>query len=638
MNLWRFQLNLEKESFSEIRAWLSSILESQGLEETLPYLTTALDEACTNIYEHAYLEARERPVEIVLRRDSDQLQLEIYDYGVRHKWKVPEKPDWDYQASHGRKRGLGRYLIQKCLDSVKHERTEDHRNLLTLTKRLGGNAVKARFGLRGRFTLLISLLVSFSVVAASLVLIYQSRDALAEETRRRAEALARNFAANIRDPLISEERPTLRYLTRQTMANKGVEYLVIFDRQGELRLHSNETIEAKYYHKPYSLVSGISGDTEGEFLVTPYQASGKRMLDVAAPVLLRKGYLSTVHLGMNEDIIAAQVTRNMRLALVIMVCFLAIGLVSSLLLATYIVRPIQRLARGAGIIGGGNLVYRINIKGRGEIGELSAQINEMTRNLKQAQEDRIERERLDKELQVAREIQSLLLPHAAPKLKHYAIASYYLPAREVGGDYYDYLRMQEDAIGVTVADVAGKGVPAALMMSMMKGYLREEAGRCRGPGELMKRANRLISGDMREGMFITGLCVSLAPNGREASVSNAGHCPLLHYQARGGTVIGHNPSGFPLGLGAGGRFDKQLAEARIKLSVGDVLLLYTDGLSEAQQVGGEQFGDERIERVLQEVGKESPEEIISRMKAEAMKFTDSDILADDITLVAIKVN
>jgi len=296
--------------------------------------------------------------------------------------------------------------------------------------------------------------------------------------------------------------------------------------------------------------------------------------------LLRKGYLSTIHLGMNEDTIAAQITQNMRLALVIMVCFLAIGLVSSLLLATYIVRPIQMLARGARIIGGGNLDHRIMIKGRAEIGELTAQINEMTVNLKRAQEERIERERLDKELQVAREIQGLLLPHAAPELKHYSLASYYLPAKEVGGDYYDYLRMRQDAIGVTVADVAGKGVPAALMMSMMKGYLREEAGRCRGPGELMKRANSLISSDMREGMFITGLSVSLARNGREAMVSSAGHCPLLHYRARGRTVVEHNPSGFPLGLGAGGRFDRQLAEARIKLAAGDVLLLYTDGLSE----------------------------------------------------------
>jgi len=159
MNLWRFQLNLERESFSEIRRWLSLILEHQGLEETLPYLTTALDEACTNIYEHAYLDSRQRPVEIVLRRSMNQVQVMVYDYGVRHKWQEPDKPNLDYQASHGRKRGLGRYLIQKCLDSVRHERLPDGRNCLTLTKRTGGGAIKARFGLRGRFTLLISLVI-----------------------------------------------------------------------------------------------------------------------------------------------------------------------------------------------------------------------------------------------------------------------------------------------------------------------------------------------------------------------------------------------------------------------------------------------------------------------------------------------
>ncbi len=636
MNQWRFQLNLERGALPEIREWLGRVLERQDLEEVLPFLVTAVDEACTNIFEHAYIGRRVKPVEIILYRERDRVTVEVVDCGVKHKWRPPVKPDWDRQASTGRKRGLGRYLIQKCLDGVRLEHTSDGRNRLFLTRKAPA-VPGTRFGLRGHFTLLISLLVAFSVVATSLFLIFRSRDELAEEARRRAKVVARNFAANIRDALIKEELPALKYMMRRTMENEGVEYLLVVDRRGALRLHSDSEIEDRYWNKPYIMPGGLQGDTGGKLVMSSYRQDGKRMLDVAAPVELGEGYYGTIHLGMNEEIVAAHVRHNMRIAVAIMVVFLAMGLLSSILLASYIVKPIQRLARGARIIGGGDLDHRIEIRGRGEIGELSARISEMTRNLKRAQEDRIEKERFDKELQVAREIQRLLLPHEAPRFRHYDVASYYLAAREVGGDYYDYFRLKDGKIGVVVADVAGKGVPASLMMSMMKGYLREEASRADRPAELLKKVNDLISGDIKDGMFITSLCLGLSLAGRQAIVSNAGHCPLLHYRGQSGKIEEHNPPGFPLGLGEGGKFHEKLREKHIPLRPGDMLLLYTDGLSEARDGQGGEFGEERVKKVLREEGKKDAEKVIAALQREVVKFVGSDALADDITLVAIKV-
>ena len=120
-------------------------------------------------------------------------------------------------------------------------------------------------------------------------------------------------------------------------------------------------------------------------------------------------------------------------------------------------------------------------------------------------------------------------------------------------------------------------------------------------------------------------------------VANAGHCPLLHYRARDREVIEHNPSGFPLGLGAGEEFHRRLGEKKISLVKGDMLLLYTDGLSEAQDPNGEEFGGERVIKVFARAAKLDAAAAIQRVHREVREFTASDSLLDDITLVAISI-
>jgi serine phosphatase RsbU (regulator of sigma subunit) len=254
--------------------------------------------------------------------------------------------------------------------------------------------------------------------------------------------------------------------------------------------------------------------------------------------------------------------------------------------------------------------------------------------VRQQQQQAQERERIEQELRVARLIQQTLLPKHVPDLPGYQLAAYYQPAREVGGDFYDFLELDNGHLGLVVGDVTDKGVPAAIVMATTRTMLRASAQRLDSPGEVLKRVNDVIVRDIPPNMFITCLYAILDPETGLLRFANAGHD--LPYRRRrrtssSGGAEELRATGMPLGLLPGMSYE----EKEIVLQRGDSVLFYSDGLVEAHDPEREMFGFPRLQGLVGAHRSDGPA-MVNFLLAELARFTgDQWEQEDDITLVTL---
>lgn len=243
----------------------------------------------------------------------------------------------------------------------------------------------------------------------------------------------------------------------------------------------------------------------------------------------------------------------------------------------------------------------------------------------------LEKERIDRELEVAREAQYKLLPQKLPDLEQLNISAVFVPALEVGGDYYDFFRLGDDRLGFVIADASGKGIPAAFIMAEMKGIFETLSRLITDPKELLIRANELLKGSLEKKYFVTAIYGVINLKTGILRFARAGHNPLL--LCRRGEVKKYQPKGMGLGLCYGKTFNINLEEEFINLKKGDCMLLYTDGITEAQNAAKENFGLEKIETIL----RDAPEDVneISRIIMKDVSIHQKETSQhDDITLLA----
>jgi serine phosphatase RsbU (regulator of sigma subunit)/CheY-like chemotaxis protein len=272
----------------------------------------------------------------------------------------------------------------------------------------------------------------------------------------------------------------------------------------------------------------------------------------------------------------------------------------------------------------------------GKLGEdLEKRVAERTEQLKTAmakqQEEAQERERIEHELQVARLIQQTLLPKSAPELKGYQIAAYYQPAREVGGDFYDFFEVGDGRLGLVVGDASGKGIPAALVMANTRSVLRTvaQSGGV-APGQVLEEANEILYPDIPANMFVTCFYAILDPKSGRLLYANAGH-DLPYLRRRRGECEELRARGMPLGLMPGMSYEQK----EMVLDAGEGVLFYSDGLVEAHNPEGEMFGFPRLRRLVAEHGKEGS--LLDFLMDELRSFTEDEWeQEDDITLVTLQ--
>jgi steroid delta-isomerase-like uncharacterized protein len=240
-----------------------------------------------------------------------------------------------------------------------------------------------------------------------------------------------------------------------------------------------------------------------------------------------------------------------------------------------------------------------------------------------------ERERIEQELQVARQIQQALLPEAVPELYGWQLAAHYKSAREVGGDFYDFLELEDGRLGLVVGDATGKGIPAALVMATTRGMLRAVAQPLDSPGEVLARVNDALYPDISSDMFVTCFYAILEPKSGTLSYANAGHdLPYLWY---GGDAEELRARGMPLGLMP----EMSYEEKEAVLREGDSVLFYSDGLVEAHDPHYEMFGFPRLRVLISEHDKERS--LVDSLLEELYSFVgESWEQEDDITLLTLR--
>ncbi len=248
---------------------------------------------------------------------------------------------------------------------------------------------------------------------------------------------------------------------------------------------------------------------------------------------------------------------------------------------------------------------------------------------RQQQIEATERERLAQELRVARIIQQTLLPKSVPDLEGWALTAHYQPAREVGGDFYDFLYFDDGRLGIVIGDVTDKGVPAALVMATTRTLLRAAAERLASPGQVLQRVNDLLHPDIPPRMFVTCLLAVLDPESGHIIYANAGHDVPYHHTANGAEEL--RAKGMPLGLMPGMTYE----EKETTVNPGDSVLFYSDGLVEAHAPDREMFGFPRLKEMVDEHSGGAP--LVTYLLDELAAFTGVGWeQEDDVTLVVLQ--
>jgi sigma-B regulation protein RsbU (phosphoserine phosphatase) len=247
-----------------------------------------------------------------------------------------------------------------------------------------------------------------------------------------------------------------------------------------------------------------------------------------------------------------------------------------------------------------------------------------------------EKKRLDHDLEIARDIQRILLPAEAPAINGFQISGLNVPARQVSGDYFDYIQVDDERLGVAIADVSGKGVPASLIMAICRSVLRAEAARNPSPADVLRRVNRQLYPDIKEDMFISMAYLILDHQRDGVTLARAGHDAPLLYERQSQTVTPIKSPGMVVGIDSGNVFDRLTADFAVPLERDDCLVLYTDGVTEALNSDGDEFGIDRMIQSVHASATDGAQTIVKRIIEDVRNFTGSFPQNDDITLIAIR--
>jgi len=322
--------------------------------------------------------------------------------------------------------------------------------------------------------------------------------------------------------------------------------------------------------------------------------------------------------------------------------FLIITLVVILVavwISRQVTRPIVQLSQGAKVVGEGNLDYQFDIKTGDEIEDLAVSFNNMTLDLKEfmaeLQRTTAAKERIESELEIARQIQTSMLPRIFPPFPargEIDVFAMMQAAKEVGGDFYDFFLIGENKLGFLIGDVSGKGVPAALFMAISKALLKTEALRGLEPDQVLFEVNRNLYPDNDACMFVTLFCAVMDLSTGEVQYASAGHNPPLIFSAPTGFDYLSVPKDFVVGPMP----DTEYETKSFMMQPGDMIFLYTDGVTEAMNPENKMFTEEKLKNKLNELTGKDVTEVIHGIHREVKTFARDAEQSDDITMLTVK--
>lgn len=513
--------------------------------------------------------------------------------------------------------------------------------------------IRIKFALIVLLLLLVTMGVNWALVmrqheSMELNITARQQDILHQELQRRAQYIFSMLTANA-ESLAVDDYLTLNTFVRQAQeAFPDVRYIHLVQNGKRVVPIPDDGVPPDYVPP-----TGLP-EVKAEMVYHDFTAEdGEPMVVVAGPIVDRAAGLQAglAYIGFSsrkivEELARTQVdfkeagarTRWQISALTVAV--LLVGSLSSLLIVPLMLRPIRKLAESVGIVGKGDLDHRATRMSNDEVGDLADHFNQMVTNLKKAQADRIEKERMKQEMAVAMDIQRSLFPQSVPKTPGFSYGAVCSSAHEVGGDYYDFMQVDlngEPHLGIVVADVTGKGLGGAIMMAETRSVMRAQIQKATTAADALKLTNSVLLPDMQKGiMFVTMFYGMLDWRSAKVEICNAGHNPTLIYRSARDDFERITLKGKPLGVLRSEEFEKHIQSAHVQLEPGDILVQYTDGVNEATNVKEEQFGMDRFLSVIRRCRLSESQVIADRVLEDINAFAGDHPQSDDITVVIVK--
>jgi serine phosphatase RsbU (regulator of sigma subunit)/anti-sigma regulatory factor (Ser/Thr protein kinase)/tetratricopeptide (TPR) repeat protein len=643
----------------ELRDFVTKVGHRHGYSErVINAFKLSIDEAATNIIKHAY---RDWDGDITIRAivKKNSMTIVLIDQGKYFDPRQVSDPDLQRYVEIGKKGGLGIFIMRRLLDEIDYRKTEEGNELWMYKSRDVARHRKMSvpaipMTLKARYWLISMAIFSFFLLAVYAFFYFRQDDLILSEYidrgRSACSLLAREIASNVERPdfpievheqLVQSGSYDLHATTaadQPITALKNTEYsdilfnAFVVDNTGGILASAKESQLLENFSLP-------ANATEVQKDIYRYNLStGERVLDITWPVIDSKNRpLCRIHFHINNQQVTKDIAKarlnNMNLALLVW----AVGAAGLFLLVYIVMNPFRRLSEWVKMLGQPGGAEEMDIDASTEVGEIAQAFSDITQKLRESQVNLAEQERLQKEMQVAQEIQQTLLPGEFPEIEGYEIASYYAAAKEVGGDYFDFVEVDKDTLGIVVADVSGKGVPGSLVMTMIRTALRTEARGLKDAAEVLSRVNDFVVNDMKKGMFVTLFYVIIDSKRRRLNYASAGHNPMILYRANTNKTYYLNPRGFPIGLSLPDKelFKNSIQSDTIGLAEGDILIMYTDGVTEAMNRKRLMFGEERFLTVIRDYGIRQAKAFTEELHNELLSFTEGNPQNDDITLVAI---
>jgi serine phosphatase RsbU (regulator of sigma subunit) len=299
---------------------------------------------------------------------------------------------------------------------------------------------------------------------------------------------------------------------------------------------------------------------------------------------------------------------------------------------------LRGLGRDLEAVGRGRLEQRVIINAGGEVGYAQRAAERMVRNLQLIQTTGSEDldEAVEKELSLASQIHQSLRPQDPPRIAGYDVETLFKPGRDIGGDYFDYIELDDGRVAMVVADCSEnlRGVPAAMIMAMTRAYLKSSIDPATGPAAWLQAVNRRLARDLKTGMAVTALVAVVQTTDGQVVAASAGHRPMILW--RQGKTATVNPNGIALGLDVGPVFDKTIEEKTFSLHKNDRLVLHTDGVISAQNEGGDPFGDARLVEAVRRHGGMNSAAFVNLVAGAVDAFLGASEQTDDITISTLK--
>jgi phosphoserine phosphatase RsbU/P len=493
---------------------------------------------------------------------------------------------------------------------------------------------------------LVLIVVLFSIIATATSILsgWNLYRNLTQEYQSKGVAIAKSIADSSVDLLLNADVSTIQSVVDQFTEIEGVSYVIVFDGRGEAISHT--------------FVPGVPGDVlelqrqtrtqafDDGALTNNLRVEGMGdFLDIGLPILA--GIAGYVHVGMDRSLIRSRIWAAVATQQGLMFVIFLLSAVAAYMFVKRISQPLEQLAAHAGKLAtqdfsqpvtGPSDIDQLPQKSQDEVGKLAESFITMEGALRQSvrelKETTAAKERIESELKIARDIQMSMVPKTFPPFPHRRELDLYatlVPAREVGGDFYDFLFIDTNHLCIVIGDVSGKGVPAALFMAMTRTLFRTSASKVRSPEKILSLLNTEISSGNDSCMFVTVFCAVLDIRSGEVEYSNGGH-NLPYFINRGEIEPLRNTGGMALGFTA----DVIYRSETITLRAGDSLFLFTDGVTEAMDNSGNQFTETRLEEFLQQADGSSATEIVRGAVDRVNSHSAGAPQSDDITALALK--